>query len=169
MATKSVFTFEFKKSESRDKIEKRIKEYLYERNFEYNCEKKCYIKIPGKINKAAYAATAVAGAALGKVVLVSSFPFGFEYEINENKLIIKAYLLSSDFKRSKFIHSRLNNSQVANNYYDDLKSELFSDLEEDLILTNTEKEKLEDKTENKIRIVAFIIFILCGLILFLCL
>lgn len=40
MATKSVFTFKIEDEQNKDNIDKIIKEYLNERAFEYNYEKK---------------------------------------------------------------------------------------------------------------------------------
>ena len=169
MATKSVFTFKIENEKNKDKIDKTIKEFLNARAFEYNYEKKIYVRMPGKINKTAYAVTAAAGAVLGQGVYIQSFPFGFEYEIIENQLIIKAYLVSKDLKRSKYIHSKLNNTQVANNYYNDLKGNLFPELEKYSELNSTETEKIKDKTENIIKIISIIIAIFCLLILILAL
>ena len=64
MATKSVFTFKIENEKNKVKIDKIVKEYLNARAFEYNYEKKIYVRMPGKINKTAYAVTAAAGAVL---------------------------------------------------------------------------------------------------------
>ena len=82
---------------------------------------------------------------------------------------MKAYLVSKDLKRSKYIHSKLNNTQVANNYYNDLKGNLFPELEKYSELNSTETEKIKDKTENIIKIISIIIAIFCLLILILAL
>ena len=127
MSTKSVFVFNYNPNE-KDKIIKIIKQYLSDNNFtkRYDIWTKKYPYIK-TIN-----------------------PVGFEYDINNNELIIKAYTLGIEYNTTRFIHSILNNSATGSFYYRELKRKLFKELKKNNVLLNCKKrEKINDNANMK--------------------
>lgn len=159
MSKISVFKFNinnYNSNENSNIIHNIIGEYLGSRGFYYNQEKRCYMTgqpTSTAKNIAVNIGMAVSSAALTggtRVVGVQSLQRGFEFQINGNQLIIKAYLIDSKFDAKHFIHSTFNNSNAAIYYYSDIKQNLFKKLEaNNIIYVSKEVEKINDGSGKK--------------------
>lgn len=156
MSKVSVFRFKINNTEEIDKINQIIDNYLNARRMFYDNEKQCYMTAkPTKQDNIKNAAlstgvSVVASVLTGGVAVFSynAIQHGFEYQINGNELVIKAYLIVKNAK--KFIHSIFNNSQAGARYYGDLQGTLFKELKNNnVLLTSKEVEKINDGSEFK--------------------
>ncbi|MBQ6323912.1 MAG: hypothetical protein IJI22_03665 [Bacilli bacterium] len=172
MSKKSIFKFRLNNPEQESNIVNQIiNNYLNSRGFFYNSEKSCYTTgTPTKeenISNAALsagvsiAATAITGNAVG--ISYNKIERGFEYKMNGNELIIKAYLITKN--GTSFIHSTFNNSQAGAIYYGDLKNNLFKQLANNNIqLASKEVEKINDGSEGKVVKVLLLYFLVLALV-----
>ena len=171
MSKKSIFKFKLNNTEQEANILNQIiNNYLGTRGFFYNSEKSCYTtgtptKEENISNAALSVASSIAATAItGNVVGISynKIERGFEYKVNNNELIIKAYLITKN--GTSFIHSTFNNSPAASSYYGDLKNNLFKQLANNNIqLTSKEIEKINDGSEGKtvkILLIYFLVLVL---------
>lgn len=149
MSKISIFKYNLNGQNS-DNITNIILEYLSSRGFIFDQEKNFYVT--GKPNNTAndiatsvglsVAASLVTG---GTAITIVGIQRGFEFYINGNDLIIKAYLYNAKNKSKQMIHSTFNNSRAAALYYVDLKNALFNRLKEsNITLMNTEEEHVND-------------------------
>ena len=175
MSKISVFKFNINDTSemSIETTKKIIMEYLSLRGFFFNNEKMCYTTgEPNKMDEAknialsigaSVAATAVTG---GRVTTINTVQRGFEYNILNNTLIIKAYLINNKLNSKSFIHSTFNNSPAGASYYSDLQVNLFKNLAtNNVLLTSTEVETINDGSEKKgFKIVAIIFLIMIAII-----
>lgn len=164
MSKKSVFKFDFK-NEKKEIVESIIISYLERNQFVYNDNANCYVigNLSEKDIKMDMATTMVSNIQPYYVVNYN-FRRCFEYEILDNQLIIKACILNTFTNGKTYIHSNINSTMEAREYYKDLKYNLFKSLEENIAkLSSIEIEKVKDGSTSKL--IKFVLSIIIPIII----
>lgn len=172
MSKVSVFRFNIGLDISNDVVNSIIKNYLEENEFNYDYNEQCYIV--GKVSEK----EANEGMALEIVDALYDVSIGINhiyvnpnihpclvYEIYENQLIIKAYILNNFSGSKSYIHLSFNTNVAGREYYNSLKENLFNNLEQNNVnLVSTQIEKIKDC--SSIKLLKKIIIIIVPLIIF---
>lgn len=136
MSKKSVFKFTINNIKEKKKlIDDIITNYLNENQFEITSDNSTYLS-----------------------GLYANFYWCLEYEITENQLVIKAYIVNANSGMKGHIHSKTNTNAIGKEFYDNIKKELFSKLNEvNIVLEDIETEKATDGTgKNMLKLIVSI-------------
>lgn len=154
MSKKSIFKFIIKDVANTKKIiDSIIVNYLEENNFSYNNNEKCYIigNLSEKDANINMAASIVSNIQPYFIVTYPNLHQCFEYQIIENKLIIKAYILNAFSNSKAYIHSKVNSNMAGKEYYNNLQARLFNELKKNnILLSSIEIEKVKDGSTSKL-------------------
>lgn len=180
MSKVSVFKFKINNIvEKTELIDTIISEYLNKNGFNYNSNEKCYmignpseadanknmaLNIASTLERHALDLNPTSVSHLSRVY--TNIHQCLEYEILGNQLIIKAYTFNAFSSIKAYIHSSINTNMAGKEYYHNLQTELFNELEKNNItLVSVESEKVVD-TSNKKLIKKTILFVLPVIIIF---
>lgn len=173
MSKVSVFKFNINQISDHNIINSIIGNYLNNNGFKYNNDKKCYMVGTASEQEANLnvAKEIVVDMAMGNPFIYNYAKFHpcFEYKIENNQLIVKAYTLNAFAGTKLYIHSSINTNMAGREYYNNLKVNLFNQLQQHNIqLISTETEKIKDSSSSKLlkKIVIIIlpIIVLFGLV-----
>lgn len=169
MSKKSVFKFNISNTqETKKTIDNIIGNYLEQNEFNYNNNEKCYIigtpsEKDANLNMADNILTSMQSHA---TVRYTNQHQCLEYEIVGTQLIIKAYILNAFSNYKLYIHSNINSNMECKEYYNNLQTELFDELQQEgIILTSIETEKVVDGSISKL-LKKTLLFVLPIIILF---
>lgn len=170
MSKISVFKFNISQISDHNIINSIIGNYLNNNGFSYNNDEKCYMVGTASEQEANLnvAKEIIVDMSIGinHIHNYGKFHPCFEYKIENNQLIIKAYTLNAFAKIKSYIHSSVNTNMAGREYYNNLKLNLFSQLQQNNIqLIGTETEKIKDKSSSKL-LKKLIIIILPIIVLF---
>lgn len=169
MSKISVFKFNISQIYDYNIINSIIGKYLNNNGFSYNNAEKCYMVGTSSEQEANLnvAKEIVVDMAMGPFVHnYGKFHPCFECKIENNQLIIKAYTFNAFAGIKSYIHSSVNTNMAGREYYNNLKLNLFNQLQQNNIqLISTETEKIKDKSSSKL-LKKLIIIILPIIVLF---
>lgn len=170
MSKISVFKFNINQISDHNIINSIIGNYLNNNGFSYNNDEKCYMVGTASEQEANLnvAKEIVVDMAMGNPFIHNYGKFHpcFECKIENNQLIIKAYTLNAFAGIKSYIHSSVNTNMAGREYYNNLKTNLFNQLQQNNIqLISTETEKIKDKSSSKL-LKKLIIIILPIIVLF---
>lgn len=153
MSKVSVFKFDISNVTDQNVISSIIVDYLRKNGFNFNESEQFYIiDSPEKQVEENIGAETVG--TMGKEVNTlfdsRSNPC-FSYQIVGNQLIIKAYTVNPLSGIKAYIHSNVNTNMAGKEYYNNLKTNLFTELQKyNVTLVSTEKEKVNDGSSSKL-------------------
>lgn len=158
MSKVSIFKFNINDFSKIELVRNIVNQYLTQNGFNYDNENKCYItkvtdrtlvpNVPGFVR---YTGT-----------------WGFNFDILNNELIIKAFVVNPMLKTTDYIHSKFNNSPAGTDYYKNIKNNLFQTLSANgILMSSKEVEKIKDKSGSKTFVFILGIFIIYALLMLL--
>lgn len=167
MSKISVFKFNISQESDYTIINSIIANYLNENEFCYNYNEQCYMVGEASEQKAnEHMASEIVGAmydmsrGISHIYVNPNIHPCLTYKIEGTQLIIKAYTLDAFANVKAYIHSNINTNVVGKEYYNNLKSSLFTKLQQNNIqLISTETEKIKDKSSSKLLKKLIIIFL----------
>lgn len=173
MSKVSVFKFNISQISDHNIINSIIGNYLNNNGFKYNNDEKCYMvgTTSEQESNLNVAKEIVVDMAMGNPFMHNYAKVNpcFECKIENNQLIIKAYTLNAFAGIKSYIHSSVNTNIAGREYYNNLKVNLFNQLQQHNIqLISTETEKIKDNSSSKllkkISIIILPVIILFGVI-----
>lgn len=167
MSKISVFKFNIEKVSDYNIINSIVEKYLNENGFSYNYNEQCYMIGEASEKEAnEHMAYEIASAmydmtrGFNHIYTNPNIHPCLTFKIEGNQLIIKAYTLNAFANIKAYIHSNVNTNMAGREYYNNLKANLFNELEQNNIkLISTKTEKVNDNSSSKLLKKAIIIIL----------
>lgn len=146
MSRISVFKFGIDEYTKTELVKDIVNQYLEDNHFNYDSEKMYYIAHQsGKTYMPISGPPNTNTRYMGLHIRYTGH-WGFKFDITNNELLIKAFVINPLMKATDYIHSKYNNSPAGQNYYANIKDGLFQALNEhDIPMLSKEIEKINDK------------------------